>query len=241
MAARDRALGPIGMTPTGGLSSLGRKSFSAFLAAVLAICCWSTPANVAYASLEAPGPQAHGHTEVHTYFVAGDVSAPAVWVHNACAVQVDYGSTELSRAAIAFRGRAGLTRSGANVLVAEYAEGAAMRRVIIRSRDAGRAAGHSERRLLRYLDRKGIDPSRVTSIYSELEPCGNPGAYCRNLFGPGGPFAHVSPTYSVPYPAGTSAAAQVGRQEGVQWLQEQLQDIFPRVRNQTPGDDLLPR
>ena len=41
--------------------------------------------------------------------------------------------------------------------------------------------GHSERRLAKILRGYGIRPDQVKVIYSELQPCMNPGAFCSNL------------------------------------------------------------
>jgi hypothetical protein len=60
---------------------------------------------------------------------------------------------------------------------------------------AGRPQGHSERRAARILRSYGIKPSQVTAIYSELEPCSNPGAYCKNLIGREFPRARVFYSY----------------------------------------------
>jgi hypothetical protein len=55
-----------------------------------------------------------------------------------------------------------------------------------------RRVGHAERLLVKDLEAMGIDPSRVTRIFSELEPCQIPGGWCKDFIQRTFPNANVS-------------------------------------------------
>lgn len=76
-----------------------------------------------------------------------------------------------------------------------------------------RGVGHAERLLAKDLDALGVQPSQVTRIYTELEPCSVPGGYCKDFIGRTYPQAEV--TYSFQY--GADAAS---RRAGVDALRE---------------------
>lgn len=65
----------------------------------------------------------------------------------------------------------------------------------------------------------GIDNSQITRIYSELEPCSLPFAYCMNYLQKNFPQAEI--TYSFEY-----GSTKESRRAGVQALKEALQLIF---------------
>ena len=70
------------------------------------------------------------------------------------------------------------------------------------------------------LAEKGIDPSKVTRIYSELAPCvGLPGGSCQKLIAES--FSKAAVTFSFEY--GTTTAS---RQAGVQVLKEAIAILF---------------
>lgn len=106
--------------------------------------------------------------------------------------QVDYGSTDLSRAAIEYR-RANNISAGRNVAVFEYKgmEGS-LHEVAMESRGQ-----HSERRIAGWLEQQIIAPQNVTRIYSELEPCTVPFSFCKDFIKRNYPQAATS--YSFEY------------------------------------------
>lgn len=55
-----------------------------------------------------------------------------------------------------------------------------------------RGVGHAERLLASDLDALGVAPSRVTRIFTELEPCSAPGGYCKDFINRTFPQAEVS-------------------------------------------------
>ncbi len=81
-----------------------------------------------------------------------------------------------------------------NVAVFEYEE----QGQLVRAAGASaRGRGHAERLLWAELAAKGILPSQVTRVYTELEPCLLPGGYCKLWLARTFPRAKV--TYSFPY------------------------------------------
>jgi len=154
-----------------------------------------------------------GHAVVYTLTVARDhtffVGSARVLVHNAdgvCGVlsQVSYGSSDLGQEAILFR-RQSSVFSARNVAVYEYRTADGSLQTIARFSERG--VGHSERIAARDLAAMGIDPRNVTRIYSELEPCGAPGGYCKRFISQMFPQAEV--TYSFEY-GDTKASRQAG-------------------------------
>ena len=130
----------------------------------------------------------------HTYYVSDD-SGDNVLVHNAGAcnitpgTRVDYNSDALSSHAYQARVGPGVSASR-NVAVADV-EG-------VDGLVTGFSKGngyHSEQHILDQLEAKGIDPSRIKSLYSERQPCGGCGQKLAEL----APGAQIS--YSVPWGA----------------------------------------
>ncbi len=89
--------------------------------------------------------------------------------------QIEYGSSDLSQAAQAYRQSAGIT-GGRNVAVFEYQAADGSLQTIAGA--SARGVGHAERIIGGQLSDMGIAPSQVTRIYSELQPCNMPGGYC---------------------------------------------------------------
>ncbi len=83
--------------------------------------------------------------------------------------QVIYGASDLSQAAMAFRLQNGIKGAG-NVAVFEYAENGVTKTLAMASK-RGEGGGHAERLIAAALEKQGVDPSAVTHIYSELQPC----------------------------------------------------------------------
>ena len=81
---------------------------------------------------------------------------------------VDYGSTDLSRAAFDYR-MANKITPGQNVAVYEYRDGNNDLRLLYAANTPG--GDHSETKLNRQIQQMGVDPSSVTRIYSERVPC----------------------------------------------------------------------
>jgi len=83
-----------------------------------------------------------------------------------------------------------------NMAVFEYRENGSLIKAVGPS---ARGRGHAERLIWQELAAKGVDPSEVVRIYSELEPCMLPGGYCKLWLARTFPNAKV--TYSFPYGA----------------------------------------
>jgi hypothetical protein len=124
--------------------------------------------------------------------------------------QIEYGSSDLSKAAQDYRAANGIT-GGRNVAVFEYVgEDGQLQQMAAASE---RGVGHAERILAQQLKDANVDPSQVTRIYSELQPCNAPGGYCANFINNTFPNANV--TWSFEY--GETAAS---RAAGVQALKD---------------------
>jgi cytidine deaminase len=83
-----------------------------------------------------------------------------------------------------------------NLAVFEYEE---QGRLVRWTGSSARGRGHAERLVWQELAAKGVQPSQVVAIYSELEPCVLPGGYCRLWLARTFPNAKV--TYSFSYGA----------------------------------------
>jgi RHS repeat-associated protein len=103
--------------------------------------------------------------------------------------QIGYGSSNLSRAAQAYRQTQGVT-GGRNVAVFEYRAADGSLQTITRA--STRGVGHAERIIARELQGMGVKRSQVTRIYSELQPCNVPGGYCDPFIRRTFPHAEVS-------------------------------------------------
>jgi hypothetical protein len=122
----------------------------------------------------------------HTYYVAASQNAAAVLVHN-CGGQIGYNSDDLSSAAFKARQAAGIP-AGRNVAAARV-DG--LEDPIIGFSKGG--GYHSENDILDQLARKGIDPRRITHLYSERQPC----SVCGPLLADHAP--NALQTWSVPW------------------------------------------
>ena len=129
--------------------------------------------------------------------------------------QIAYGSTDLAKVAVEFR-KAEKLKSARNVAVFEYLEGGVKKTIAMASE---RGAGHSERLIAKELAKRGIDPSKVTRIFSELEPCVAVGGYCKAFISKMFPGAKV--TFSFEY-----GATKASREAGVNALREAIAKIF---------------
>ena len=67
-----------------------------------------------------------------------------------------------------------------------------------------RGVGHAERLAAREIDSRGVPHPSVQRIYSQLEPCDQPGGYCARFLAREFPDAEVS--YTHPYPPGPEGA-----------------------------------
>lgn len=115
-------------------------------------------------------------------------------MHNAnYGSQVEYGSTDLSQVAIAFRKHNGIG-SARNVAVFEYETSKGLQTI---ARASQRGVGHAERIIAAELEAMGVARSSVRRIYSELEPCSNVGGYCKRFLANHFPSAQM--TYSFEY------------------------------------------
>jgi hypothetical protein len=131
--------------------------------------------------------------------------------------QIGYGSSDLSRAAQAYRQRAGVT-AGRNVAVFEYRAADGSLQTIARASEWG--VGHAERIIARELEGMGVQPSQVTRIYSELQPCVIPEepAGCARFIRDTFPQAEV--TWSFEY-----GATEASRRAGMAGLRQAAENL----------------
>ena len=128
--------------------------------------------------------------------------------------QIDYGASDLSREVIEYRRSRNFFQKR-NVAVYEYIDNSDEVQTLTMASDrfgveGTTNRGHAERRIWRELEKRGVDPSRVTRIYSELEPCSTPteasgcGRFIQKTF------PNVIVTYSFEYGT-TQASRRAGR------------------------------
>jgi hypothetical protein len=110
--------------------------------------------------------------------------------------QIPYGSSDLSQKAITYRQAEGVT-GGRNVAVFEYKASDGSLQTVAAASERG--VGHAERIAADQLSDMGVQPSQVTRIYSELQPCNVPGGYCAPFIARTFPQAEV--TWSFEYGA----------------------------------------
>jgi RHS repeat-associated protein len=127
---------------------------------------------------------------------------------------VPYGSTDLSQMAQLHRMDNGIT-GGKNVAVFEYKDNNGDFQYIAAHSDGQ----HSERRIGKYLDEKGVHPNRVTRIYTELEPCDIPGGKCKNWIA--GRFKNAQVTHSFEY-----GSTRASRRKGVKDMKAEVRKLF---------------
>ena len=131
--------------------------------------------------------------------------------------KIPYGDSELSRLAIEYRRLFHVTRPQ-NVAVFEYkATDGTLTWIARKSMQFG--GKHAERLIAQDLARMGVDPSQVTRIYSELQPCSLPGAYCSDFIAR--TFTNAAVTYSFEY--GTT---QASRDAGMAVFEKTIAKIF---------------
>lgn len=128
--------------------------------------------------------------------------------------KIEYGSSDLSKNAIEFR-KNNKIFSARNVAVFEYVEGGNIKTLTMASE---RGSGHAERLIAKKLDEIGVQPSQVTKIFSELEPCSVPGGYCKRFIKNTFPQAKV--TYCFEY--GDTASS---RAKGVDLLKQSVKTL----------------
>lgn len=90
-----------------------------------------------------------------------------------------------------------------------------------------RGVGHAERVIWAQLVPLGVEPSHVTRIYSELEPCSLPGGYCRSWIAR--MFANAALTWSFSY--GNEVDS---RRAGVEALKAAVARVLERGSDLTP-------
>jgi len=130
--------------------------------------------------------------------------------------EVDYGSTDLSQMAQAYRMDNGIF-GGRNVAVFEYLDHNGMPNYVTQVSQGK----HAERRIAEYLDKIGIKPEQVTRVYTELAPCPpiRGMQYCRNMLDER--FKKATVTHSFEY--GESYAS---RRRGVKKMTEAARKLF---------------
>ena len=115
--------------------------------------------------------------------------------------KVPYGSTNLSKQAQAARINENF-KNARNVAVFEYKDNnGSLRAIVTTSKGFTEGGGHAERIAGRALETMNVPPSRVTQIYSELEPCNNRGGYCAKYISETFPQASVSWSFDYAEPA----------------------------------------
>jgi hypothetical protein len=116
--------------------------------------------------------------------------------------RVDYGSTDLSQAAIEYAKSENI-HGARNITVFEYLDANGNVKIIARASQRGK--GHAEKLIAEQLKEMEIPNDNVLRIYSELEPCSAPGGYCKSMIKNGskknnlGPFNNAKVTYSIEY------------------------------------------
>ena len=78
---------------------------------------------------------------------------------------------------------------------------------------------HAEEVLRSQLEKEGVPPENVIAVYSELQPCEQPGNYCDRMIKREFPNAAVS--YSFPYPSGSEQQ----REESAQALTDSVKNL----------------
>jgi RHS repeat-associated protein len=131
-----------------------------------------------------------GNNDHDFYVVAGD--GTAVLVHN-CGGQIPYNSDDLSSAAYQARVASGVG-PGRNVAAANVK---GLDEPVIGFSKGN--AYHSENDILDQLSAKGIDPSRISALYSERQPCSACGSMLDDVLTPGTPITHSVPWGDDPF------------------------------------------
>jgi hypothetical protein len=151
------------------------------------------------------------------------VSTAGVLVHNTypgnapnSIGRINYGSSDLSQLAKTTRLQTG-EFTPRNLAVFEYRAADGSLKTITTFSERG--VGHAERLLAKDLEAMGVDPSRVTRIFSELEPCQAPGGFCKDFIQLTFPNAKVSWAFEY----GDAAS----RATGIEALREALKGIKP--------------
>ncbi len=106
--------------------------------------------------------------------------------------KVPYGSTHLSKQVQATRQVQNFSNARNGAAFEYRANDGSLRTVIRFSQRGVLGGGHAERVIAKELEAMGVSPLQVTNIYSELEPCNNPGGYCMPFLQKEFPQANVS-------------------------------------------------
>jgi hypothetical protein len=107
---------------------------------------------------------------LHTYYVQTADGTSALDHNTRCGEQKDYGETDLSRKAAAYRlDPANRVTGKQNIVILEYKKG---RKTLTEPFPNDPGGLHSEEKMFAWMATKGIKPEHVTRIYSEREICG---------------------------------------------------------------------
>ena len=140
--------------------------------------------------------------------------------------QVDYGTTDLSRMAIAYRRAEG--HAGGNVAVFEYIDQAGETSYFF-GRSRGPGLQHAENVVVGIMEKQGLDLRRVSRVYTELSPCTVPRHQCAGLLASKTPNAAV--TYSFRHPEDVKSLLQAVKGQGVSRTRQPdaapLEDLEP--------------
>ncbi|MFJ9570218.1 RICIN domain-containing protein [Streptomyces bacillaris] len=130
------------------------------------------------------------------------VAAPAATAADGCGGLIRYNSDDLSRMAYQFRVESGFFGADHNVAVARVPGWNDPKTGDLVVASSG-FSGHSETTILNMLKAKKIDPSEITGLYTERQPCGGCASELADALKKGTPI-----TWSVPYFDGIESAAK---------------------------------
>ncbi len=130
------------------------------------------------------------------------VAAPAATAADGCGGLIRYNSDDLSRMAYQFRVESGFFGADHNVAVARVPGWNDPKTGDLVVASSG-FSGHSETTILNMLKAKKIDPSEITGLYTERQPCGGCASELADALKEGTPI-----TWSVPYFDGIESAAK---------------------------------
>lgn len=130
------------------------------------------------------------------------VAALAATTADGCGGLIRYNSDDLSRMAYQFRVESGFFGAKHNVAVARVPGWNDPKTGDLVVASSG-FSGHSETAILDMLKAKKVDPSRITSLYTERQPCASCASELSGALKPGTPI-----TWSVPYFDGIESAAK---------------------------------
>jgi RHS repeat-associated protein len=122
--------------------------------------------------------------------------------------KIPYGSSSLSRQVQGVRQGNNFSNARNGAVFQYRANDGSIRTVLRFSQGFTTGGGHAERIIARELEQMGVQSSQVTDIYSELQPCNNPGGYCMPFLREQFPNANISWSFDYLDPATRDAGRQ---------------------------------